>query len=129
MKALLVAAMMLLSTAALAQQQERPPYNPPPHSTPPTFPDGSSSRQLPPDMRAPAHEELSTSDIEKQLGDRINVEPALQRSDIHATVDDKSIVLTGMVDSEQQRESALRIARSYAGDREVVDKLELRGRT
>jgi osmotically-inducible protein OsmY len=41
---------------------------------------------------------------------------------------DKSVTLTGSVDTERQHDLALRIAQSYAGDRKVVDKLKIQGR-
>jgi BON domain len=129
MKALLVAATLLLSAFMLAQQQGQPPYAPAPRETPPIVPDDRSPRQLPPDMRAPAHQQLSNTEIEQQLKEKMGTDPALQQSDVLATVDDKSVVLTGTVDSEQQRELALRMAQSYAGDREVIDKMELRSKT
>jgi len=37
--------------------------------------------------------------------------------------------LTGTVDSEKQHDLAVRIAQSFAGDRQVVDKIKIRQQT
>jgi osmotically-inducible protein OsmY len=44
-------------------------------------------------------------------------------SNIQATVDDQSITLTGTVNSESQKEMAVQLARAYADDRKVIDRL------
>jgi len=39
------------------------------------------------------------------------------------------VTLSGTVNTEQQHDLALRIAHSYAGDRKIVDKIELMQQT
>jgi hypothetical protein len=38
------------------------------------------------------------------------------------------VTLTGSVDTERQHDLALRITKSYAADRKIVDKIKVRGR-
>jgi len=40
--------------------------------------------------------------------------------------DDESVMLTGTVNTEKQHGLALRIAQSYAGQRKIVDKIQIR---
>lgn len=126
-------ALLLFAVAAVAQE----PRTPPPQDTPqgrevqpvptpeqraPGFPD-----RMPPDTRAPAHH-LSTEQVQAAIQDKLATEPILASTGVKALVDEKSVVLTGTVENDDQHELALRIASSYAGDREIVDNLETRTR-
>jgi osmotically-inducible protein OsmY len=88
--------------------------------TRPYFASGNTS-SMPPDTKAPAHTQLSTKQVQQQIQNKLDDEPVLKGSLI-ATVDDTKVVLRGEVAEQQQRDVAIRIARSYAGDRKVVDK-------
>jgi len=112
-------------TSAFAQQQ--PPTNSPPYTTPPTFPEGRPQRQMPPDTKAPPPQDLPVSEVEQQIQDKLNHEPALANTAIGVKIDAKSVTLTGSVDTEKQRDLALRIAQSYAGHRKTVDKIKIQG--
>lgn len=130
MKTMLLAVALLLTSFALAQKPGSPPY-----STPPTFPQGQERGQAPtrpthpPDTKAPAPGELSNPEIQDQMQKKMSTEPSLANSNLAAGVDDKTVVLSGTVDNERQHEVALRIAQSYAGDRQIVDKIEVRRKT
>jgi hypothetical protein len=113
---------LLLVTLAFSQQQAQPP----PYTTPPTFPEG---QQMPPDKKAPPPQELSTTQVEQQIQKHLNAEPTLANTKLGIKADERSIVLTGNVDSEMQHALALRIVQSYAGDRKVVDKITVRQQT
>src|SRR5205807_5616994 len=113
---------LLLTTLGFSQQQAQPP----PYTTPPTFPEG---QQMPPDKKAPPPQELSPTQVEQQIEEHLNAEPALANTNLGTKVDERSVVLTGNVDSEMQHDLALRIAQSYAGDRKVVDKIKVRQQT
>ncbi len=129
MKLLSCGALVLLAAAAMAQQQA-PPYNPPPNSTPPTFPqERIPARPMPPDTEAPQPEQMPSADVQDQIQEKLSTEPLLANADVNTKVDDSSVVLTGSVENAQQHEIVLRIAQSYAGDRQVVDKLEVRQKT
>jgi len=125
MKRLLCGLALAFATSAFAQQQF--PTNPPPHTTPPTFPDDQASRQqMPPDTKAPPPQALSTAQVEQQIQDKLNSEPALANTNVGVKTDGKSVTLTGRVDTNAQHDLALRIAQSYAGDRKIVDQIKVR---
>ena len=125
MKRILWGLALVFVTSAFAQQQ--PPTNSPPYTTPPTFPEGRPQQQMPPDTKAPPPQDLSASEVEQQIQDKLSREPALANTEIGVKIDATSVTLTGSVDSERQRDLALRIAQSYAGQRKVVDKIKIQG--
>jgi osmotically-inducible protein OsmY len=80
---------------------------------------------MPPDTKAPAPQDLSASEVEQQIQDKLNHEPALANTEIAVKIDAKSVTLTGSVNTENQRDLALRIAQSYAGHRKILDKIKV----
>jgi hypothetical protein len=129
MKPMLFALVLLLATATLAQQQGQPPSTAPPQGTPPTFPEERAPRRhMPPDQEAPP-QGLSTPEVQQQIQQGLNSEPTLRNSNVRARVDDNSVILTGTLETEQQHDFALRIAQSYAGDRKIVDKINVTQQT
>src|SRR6267142_2835576 len=95
---ILSAALLVLSVGLLAQQQSRPPY----------------------DEQPPAQtRELSNSEIQQQIQTKLNSEPMLKNNQLSAQVTDDEVVVSGTADSTAERDVALRIAESYAGDRPV----------
>jgi BON domain-containing protein len=129
MKHILFGLVLLWATATLAQQPGQPPSTAPPQGTPPTFPEGRTPRQqMPPDQEAPP-QGLSTPEVQQQIQQGFNLEPALRNSNVGVHVDENSVILTGTVHSEQQHDLALRIAQSYAGDRKIVDKMKITQQT
>jgi hypothetical protein len=132
MKHVALSFIVLLATLAFAQQQgQPPPATSPPYQTPPTFPQGRATprQQLPPDTEAPPSKSMSAPDVERQITRRLSSEPSLSGTNLDAKVDERSVVLTGIVDSEKQHQLALGIAQSYAGQRKIVDKIKLRQHT
>jgi hypothetical protein len=125
MKRILWGLALVFVTSAFAQQQ--PPANSPPYTTPPTFPEGRPQQQMPPDTKAPPPQDLSASEVEQQIQDKLSHEPALANTEIGVKIDATSVTLTGSVDTERQRDLALRIAQSYAGRRKIVDKIKIQG--
>jgi hypothetical protein len=125
MKRILWGLALVFVTSAFAQQQ--PPTNSPPYTTAPTFPDGRPQQQMPPDTKAPPQQDLSDSEVEQQIQKKLSREPALASTEIGVKIDATSVTLTGSVDTERQRDLALRIAQSYAGQRKVVDKIKIQG--
>lgn len=120
----------LLFAGSLMAQQGPPPYSPPPYSTPPTFPgQRNPSQPMPPDTKAPPPEALPSADVQRQIQTKLTAEPLLANTSVHATVNDKSLVLSGAVENDQQHDLALRIAESYAGDRRIVDKIQIQSKT
>ena len=130
MKHILCGIMLLASTLALAQMgpaQTQPGQQPP--STPPTFPnDKQTPRTMPPDQNAPAPtpEASSADQIEQQITQQLNADPKLAGTSLRAEVDEASIVVSGTVNTAEQHDLALEIARSHAGDRDIVDKIQIK---
>ena len=121
---------LLLAFGTLAFAQLQPPPNPPPQSTPPTFPQGQAPRPgMPPDTKAPAPEQMSSSEVQQQIQEKLSSEPGLADAAVNAHATDSSVILTGTVNSEREHQTALDIAQSYAGSRQVMDRIEVKGRT
>ena len=128
--ALVLALLGLSSGAQTANPQSVP-------GTPPTFPSDQSRpgrsgpdtrlpsdpSSMPPDTKAPAP---TPRELQEQIEQALSKEPGLATSDIHVLVDKHAVTLTGVVESPEGRTLALRIAQSYAGERQVIDKLKLR---
>jgi osmotically-inducible protein OsmY len=91
----------------------------------PQLPQGSTADQNAPNTK-PVHDQMSSKDVTEKLRkafDSKNV--AYAGSKIDAAADDQSVTLTGTVTSSMQREMALQLARAYAGNRRVIDKLTI----
>jgi len=130
MKRTVLGSLLLFIASAMAQTQGNPQSSPPPYSTPPTFPQApDSAGQMPPDTEAPPSEQLSAAEIQDQIQEKLDSEPALRNNDLKATVDDTSVVLVGTVENERQHNLAIRIAKSYAGERRIIDTIEVGGRS
>ncbi len=126
MKHLLSLCVLMCVAAAFAQQSQAPGN--PPYTTPPTFPE-NQSRGMPPDTKAPPSQESSTAKVAMEIEEKLKNEPALTNANVMVKADDSAVVLGGTVDSDAQRDLALRIAKSYAGKRKVVDKIQIRKQT
>lgn len=123
MKCILCGLVLAFVASAFAQQ---PSANQPPYTTPPTFPESQAPQQgMPPDTKAPPPQGLSTDQIEQQIQRKLDGEPALTNTKVSVKVGDRSVVLTGRVDTQEQHDLALRIAQSYAGDRKILDKIKV----
>ena len=126
MRNLLATLLLFITAMALAQQSPgTPPFNPNsqpnPNSAPPN--EQSPAEQMPPDTKAPAHTQTASADIEKQLQSAFNQEPVLKGTDLKATADDDSVVVSGTVENEQQHKIALQLVQGKAGDRKIVDNV------
>jgi osmotically-inducible protein OsmY len=70
------------------------------------------------------HHQMPTKDVaEKLQRDLDSKNAAYAGSKIQAIVDDQSITLSGTVTSQSQHEMAMQLARAYAGDRRITDRL------
>jgi hyperosmotically inducible periplasmic protein len=131
MKSRVFASAFLLASLGFAQQQGLPPPTAPPYGTPPTFPQGRQSprQQMPPDQEPQTSQGLSSAQVQQQIQQSLNSEPALANTNVGVKTDESAVVLTGTVDSEKQHDLAVRIAQSFAGGRQVVDKIKIRQQT
>jgi osmotically-inducible protein OsmY len=84
---------------------------------------------MPPDTKPSDRQRMSTSEVESQIQDKLKSEPILAGADVGAKVDARTVTLTGTVSTEEQHDVALRIAQSYAGERKLVDKLQVQSKT
>jgi len=116
-------ALFLTMSSSFTQQQSQPPSTSPPYTNPPTFPEG---QQMPPDKKAPPPRQLTGTEVEQEIKDHLDSEPALATAKVNTKVEPQSVELTGTVDTEEQHDLALRIAKSYSGDRQVVDKIRVK---
>lgn len=124
---LAVFGVLLLVTVSLAQQQGQELPNSPPYGTPPTLPGSPQPpSQMPPDQKAPPPRTMSTNEVEQQIQEHLNSEPALSDTQLYVIAGETSVALSGSVDTEKQHSLALRIARSYAGERGIIDKIAVR---
>src|SRR5207249_465383 len=104
-------AVLLLGVLSYAQDQSQPLPNSPPNQTSPNFPDSRQPpSQMPPDEAVPAQRTLSTNEAEREIRQHLNSEPALRDGNVNVVANEDSVVLTGTVDSEKQRDIAARVA-------------------
>ena len=114
---------LLFSPLTLGQQQTQPYHHQLPFGPPPLVP------EFPPDTLAPAPQQLSNFEVKHQLDEIFAKDPLFARSNLNARVDSRRIVLNGTVETEEQHQSAIRAAETYAGGRKIVDNIVVLGRT
>jgi osmotically-inducible protein OsmY len=125
MKRMLYGIALGFVTSVLAQQPAPVGF---PYIAPATFPQAEAPRQkMPPDTKAPPPQQSSTAEVGQQIQEELTGEPALENTNLAVKADDKSVTLSGTVDTQQQHDLAVRIAQSHAGDRKVVDQIKIRG--
>jgi osmotically-inducible protein OsmY len=117
----LLLAATLLASQAIAQQ----PIGQQPMHLPGQTPRGDNPADAnAPDTKKPKKHDSSSKDVQEKLAKALdNKNAAYQGSSIKTTVDDQSVTLAGTVNSSSQHEMALQIARAYAENRKIVDRL------
>jgi hypothetical protein len=98
-----------------APQQRRP------EGQSPSLPQGSAP--------APSSNVADSTSLKGQLDQAYQSEPSLSGSTIQVDVSDTTIQLTGSVPTGKEKTTAKRIAQSYAGNRKVVEKLTVTGKS
>jgi osmotically-inducible protein OsmY len=68
---------------------------------------------------------LSSREAKGAIEEKLKSEPGLESKDIQVTLSADAVKLSGSVVSADDRDKAVRIARSHAGDREVRDHLTI----
>lgn len=71
------------------------------------------------------NETLSSAEAKGAIEEKLKNEPGLESKDIQVTLTADAVELSGSVINSNDRDKAMRIARSYAGDREVQDHLTI----
>ncbi len=102
------------------QPQSGTAQSPSTSQSPPVEP--SSSQQTPGTTPAAAG-----GDIQMQVQNALQKEPTLSNDNITVSVTDDAIELNGTVASGKEKQTAKRIAQSYAGNRKVKEHLTLAG--
>ena len=75
----------------------------------------------------PVHDQKSSQDVTDKLKKAFDSKnAAYAESNIQPAVDDQNVTLNGTVKNEMQHEMALQLARAYAGNRKIVDRLSVR---
>ena len=128
MKRIACAAVLSLAGLGFAQQQNQSHTTSSPSGTAPTpQQEQAPSPPMRPDQQTrPIQERLSAAQAHKQIEKDLRSEPALANTNVASTTDDSSVVLTGTVDTQAQRDLAIFIVQSYAGNRQIVDKIKVR---
>ena len=70
-------------------------------------------------------EALRSTEAKGAIEAKLKSEPGLESKDIQVTLTANAVQLSGSVVSAEDRDKGVRIARSYAGDREVQDHLTI----
>ena len=68
---------------------------------------------------------MSSGETKGAIEEKLKSEPGLESKDIQVTLTPDTVKLSGSVVNSDDREKAVRIAKSYAGDREVQDHLTI----
>lgn len=69
-----------------------------------------------------------SSSLQKQIDAALKKEPTLANSSVNVVVNDSSIQLSGSVVTGKEKQTAKRIAQSFAGNRRVDDRITVTGR-
>ena len=89
---------------------------------------GSNPSTTPPDQStSQGANTVSTGDLQAQIQNALKNEPTLANDNINVSVTDNEIDLSGTVANGKARQTAKRIAQSYAGNRKVKEHLTLSG--
>jgi|SRR5579859_5902088 len=118
-------------TAQSPSTSQSPPIEP---SSSQTNPNGSmtqtpaSPEQAPSSQQAPgATAAAAGGDIQMQIQNALQKEPTLSNDNLTVSVTDDAIELNGTVASSKEKQTAKRIAQSYAGNRKVKEHLTVSG--
>jgi osmotically-inducible protein OsmY len=94
-------------------------------STAPQLPHQTTTDQNSPNNK-PVHDQKATKDVSEKLEKAFDPKNAAYAgSSIQPVVDDQTVTLDGTVKDEGQREMAMQLARAYAGNRKIVDRLRI----
>jgi osmotically-inducible protein OsmY len=72
---------------------------------------------------------MSSPRVEGLIVDKLREEPRLSGTNVDARVENNSVVLTGSVETVEQHDLAVHIAQANAGDRNIVDRINIKQRT
>jgi hypothetical protein len=112
----LICALLLLGTPMLCQQ--------PPNSDPTTSDAQVAPQNMADQSEQPLQDKAARNErIQNNLQSSFDDDPTLSGAEVAANVDDRSITLTGKVQSYLQHQRVLQLVSPYYGYRTVVDKV------
>ncbi len=76
-------------------------------------------------MAAQPSEGLTAPEVQRELELRLRYDASLAGTSVGVRTDDQSVVLTGNVKTESQHDEALGIAKTYSGNRAIVDQIAI----
>lgn len=123
------------SPAAQSPSTSQSPSSEPSSTQTTPVPNGSMNQQTPSSseqtpsggQQTPGATAAAGGDIQMQIQNALQKEPTLSNDNINVSVSDDAIELNGTVASGKEKQTAKRIAQSYAGNRKVKDHLTLSG--
>ncbi len=68
---------------------------------------------------------LTATEAKSQIEEKLRTEPGLDSKQVQVSLTDKTVELSGSVPTSNDRQKAIRIAQSFAGDRQVEDHLTI----
>ena len=113
MKWMISTLVLLFAVSLMAQQQGIQPTSP--------------SNDMPSVISQEQAPAMSDSDAQYQIQSLFSTATLFSGSALTTNVSDDSVTLTGNVNNEQQRDEAVRVAQAYAGNRTIVDNLQIAG--
>ncbi len=120
-----ISTLILMLAGIAVAQPPSPSKNSQDSSTSPMFaPAQSLGQQINP-MAAEPFEELTTPEVNRLIKERLSADPALAGNALQVGTDDRTVMLSGSAGKEAQRELAVRIAKAYAGSRQIEDKINV----
>ncbi len=117
--------LLLISLAAISEAQSRDQQQATSPMNDPSQVFASAQRSDAPAM-SPTSEALTTPEVEKLIEDNLTSERALSDVRVMVKTNDNSVVLTGVVDRNEQRNLAEQIAKAYAGSRSISNQISVR---
>jgi osmotically-inducible protein OsmY len=116
-------ALIFVAGSIFAQQQMQPAAGSQDGATT-VFPSADApTQQGPPSRPAQPSDDLTTPEVRQLIRDSFVSEPILANSSVTVETNDRTVILSGEVKSEAQRDVAVQIAKYYAGNRQVVQKI------
>jgi osmotically-inducible protein OsmY len=123
MRLALYALLILLGGMSAAQNREQQQATPPMNDSSPVF---ASAQRSDAQTVSPTSEALTTPEVEKLIQDNLTSERALTDVRVMVRTNDNSVILTGAVDRNEQRNVAEQIAKAYAGSRSISNQIRVR---
>ena len=87
--------------------------------------EASEHRTEPTSASEPHERMLTSSEAQNAIQEKLKEEPGLNSAKVDVTLTAGTVKLSGSVPSTEDRDKVVRIAKSYAGNREIQDQLAI----